>query len=75
MRRGSKIALYVGLALVSVGVLAGLAALARRQRVSEVPEEAAPTAEEAATAEEQARIEEAAEEILGEYVAAMEPSP
>jgi hypothetical protein len=64
-RSGLKLSLYIGLGLVSLGVLAGVVAvLARRRRgVAGIDEEAAS-------------IEEAADEIIGEFVAAAtEPVP
>lgn len=64
-RSGLKLSLYIGLGLVSLGILAGVVAVLarRRQGVAEIGEEAAS-------------IEEAADEIIGEFVAAAtEPVP
>ena len=59
-RSGMKVAAYVGLGLVSAGILAAVLAIARKRRQGEV--------EEAAFIETDA-------EIVGEYVTAPEPVP
>ena len=63
--RGLKVALFVVLAIVSVGVLAGIAAafLRRRDDVAELLEEA------------EAAAEEAAEDVAAELDASAEPIP
>ena len=63
--RGLKVALFVVLAIVSVGVLAGIAAafLRRRDDVAEFLEEA------------EAAAEEAAEDVAAELDASAEPIP
>ena len=71
-RRGSgKLALYIALGLISVGILAGVAAVAMRRHggTAEGPEEDSAT-------EDDAGSDEAESEIVGEYVtAAPEPIP
>ena len=59
-RSGMKVAAYVGLGLVSAGILAAVLAIALKRRQGEV--------EEAAFIETDA-------EIVGEYVTAPEPVP
>jgi hypothetical protein len=59
-RSGMKVAAYVGLGLVSAGILAAVLAIALRRRQGEV--------EEIAVLETDA-------EIVGEYVTAPEPVP
>ena len=62
-RRGIRIAAYIGLGLVSAGVLAGVLAIALRHRSGD---------------EAEAAFESDAEsdaEIVGEYVTAPEPAP
>jgi hypothetical protein len=61
-RRGLRIAAYVGLGLVSAGVLAGVLAIALRHRSAGAAEAALESAESDA-------------EIVGEYVTAPEPAP
>ena len=60
-RSGLRVATYVGLGLVSAGILAGVLAIALRRRNGDAPEEA-----EAGFGEN---------EIVGEYVTAPEPVP
>ena len=62
-RRGLRIAAYVGLGLVSAGVLAGVLAIALRHRSGDAAEAAFES-----DAESDA-------EIVGEYVTAPEPAP
>jgi hypothetical protein len=59
-RSGMKVAAYVGLGLVSAGILAAVLAIALRRRQGEVEEVA---------------IIETDAEIVGEYVTAPEPVP
>jgi hypothetical protein len=62
-RTGLKVATYVGLGLVSAGILAGVLAIALRRRHAEVMDAVAPDGESDA-------------EIVGEYVTApSEPIP
>jgi hypothetical protein len=71
-RRALRVGLYVGLGIVSVGILAGLAAVAMRRRGANGAEEAS---DETATPNEDATDEDASE-IVGEYVTAPpEPIP
>jgi hypothetical protein len=58
-RSGFRIAAYVGLGLVSAGVLAGVLAIALRHRSGEVTDS----------------VFESDAEIVGEYVTAPEPAP
>ena len=60
-RSGLKIAAYVGLGLVSAGMLAAVLAIALRRRSGEV--------------EDAALADESETEIVGEYVTAPEPVP
>jgi len=60
-RSGLKVAAYVGLGLVSAGILAAVLAVALKRRSSE--------------ADEIALEAEAENEIVGEYVTAPEPIP
>jgi hypothetical protein len=62
-RRGLRIAAYVGLGLVSVGVLAGVLAIALRHRSGDAAEAAFESHAESDA------------EIVGEYVTAPEPAP
>jgi hypothetical protein len=62
-RRGLRIAAYVGLGLVSAGVLAGVLAIALRHRSGDAAE---------AAFESDAETDA---EIVGEYVTAPEPAP
>jgi DMSO reductase anchor subunit len=59
-RSGFKVAAYVGLGLVSAGILAAALAIALKRRAGEVAEEASF---------------EGDNEIVGEYVTAPEPAP
>ena len=60
-RSGFKVAAYVGLGLVSAGILAAVLAIALKRRAGEI---------------EEAALESAAEsEIVGEYVTAPAPVP
>jgi hypothetical protein len=61
-RSGFRIAAYVGLGLVSAGVLAGVLAIALRHRSGDAADAADPAFESDA-------------EIVGEYVTAPEPAP
>jgi hypothetical protein len=70
-RSGLKLALYIALGLISVGILAGVAAVAMRRHrgTAEGPEEDSAT-------EDEAESDEAESEIVGEYVTpAPEPIP
>jgi hypothetical protein len=70
-RSGLKLARYIALGLISVGILAGVAAVAMRRHAgtAEGPEEDSAT-------EDDAGSDEAESEIVGEYVtAAPEPIP
>jgi len=58
-RSGLKVAAYVGLGLISVGVLAGVLAIALRHRSGDTADSAF----------------ESDAEIVGEYVTAPEPAP
>jgi len=58
-RSGLKVAAYVGLGLISAGVLAGVLAIALRHRSGEATDSAF----------------ESDAEIVGEYVTAPEPAP
>jgi len=58
-RSGLKVAAYVGLGLISAGVLAGVLAIALRHRSGDVADSAF----------------ESDAEIVGEYVTAPEPAP
>ena len=60
-RSGLKVAAYVGLGLVSAGILAALLAIALRRRSGEIAESAHES--------------DAEHEIVGEYVTAPEPIP
>ena len=60
-RSGFKVAAYIGLGLVSAGILAAALAIALRRRQGETIEEAL--------------LESEAAEIVGEYVTAPEPIP
>jgi hypothetical protein len=60
-RSGFKVAAYVGLGLVSAGILAAALAVALKRRQSEQGEVATPESETS--------------EIVGEYVTAPEPIP
>jgi len=60
-RSGLRVATYVGLGLVSAGILAGLLAIALRRRQGDVTEDALDFESES--------------EIVGEYVTAPEPVP
>jgi hypothetical protein len=60
-RSGLRIATYVGLGLVSAGILAGVLAIALRRRQGDVTEEVLDFESES--------------EIVGEYVTAPEPVP
>jgi hypothetical protein len=60
-RSGFKVAAYVGLGLVSAGILAALLAIALKRRQGESVEEAV--------------LENETAEIVGEYVTAPEPIP
>jgi len=60
-RSGLRVATYVGLGLVSAGILAGLLAIALRRRQGDVTEDALDFENES--------------EIVGEYVTAPEPIP
>jgi hypothetical protein len=60
-RSGFKVAAYVGLGLVSAGILAAALAIALRRRQGEIAEEI--------------ELESEAAEIVGEYVTAPEPIP
>jgi DMSO reductase anchor subunit len=60
-RSGLKVAAYVGLGLVSVGILAAVLAIALKHRSGET--------------EETALESDAENEIVGEYVTAPEPAP
>ena len=62
-RRGLRIAAYVGLGLVSAGVLAGVLAIALRHRSGDAAESAFESHAESDA------------EIVGEYVTAPEPAP
>ena len=71
-RSGFRLGLYIALGLVSVGILAGVAAVAMRRRAGATAE---GTEEDSVTIEE-AESDEAEIEIVGEYVtAAPEPIP
>ena len=71
-RQTLKVGLYVAAGVVSVGILAGVVAVAMRRRGANGAEEAA----EEPTIEDAAEIADAAEEIVGEYVTApAEPIP
>jgi len=71
-RSGLKLGLYIALGLVSVGILAGIAAVAMRRHGATTAEES----EEESTAPDEAENDEAESEIVGEYVtAAPEPIP
>jgi hypothetical protein len=59
-RSGLRVATYVGLGLVSAGILAGVLAIALRRRNGDAPEDSGF---------------EDANEIVGEYVTAPEPLP
>jgi hypothetical protein len=59
-RNGMKVAAYVGLGLVSAGILAALLAIALKRRHGDV---------------EEAAVFESDAEIVGEYVTAPEPVP
>jgi hypothetical protein len=59
-RSGLKVAAYVGLGLVSAGILAGVIAIALRRRQGEAAEDLGYEGES---------------EIVGEYVTAPEPVP
>jgi hypothetical protein len=59
-RSGLKVAAYVGLGLVSAGILAGVLAIALRRRQGEAAEDLGYEGES---------------EIVGEYVTAPEPVP
>jgi hypothetical protein len=59
-RSGMKVAAYVGLGLVSAGILAAVLAIALRRRQGDV---------------EEAPVFESEAEIVGEYVTAPEPVP
>jgi hypothetical protein len=70
-RSGLKLALYIALGLISVGILAGVAAVAMRRHggTAEGPEEDSATGDEAES-------DEVESEIVGEYVTpAPEPIP
>ena len=58
-RSGLKVAAYVGLGLISAGVLAGVLAIALRHRLGDTADSAF----------------ESDAEIVGEYVTAPEPAP
>ena len=60
-RSGMKVAAYVGLGLVSAGILAAVLAIALKRRQGEEPAEAVEY--------------ESDSEIVGEYVTAPEPVP
>jgi mannose/fructose/N-acetylgalactosamine-specific phosphotransferase system component IIC len=60
-RSGFKVAAYVGLGLVSAGILAAVLAVALKRRSGEI--------------EEAALESDAENEIVGEYVTAPEPVP
>jgi hypothetical protein len=60
-RSGLKVAAYVGLGLVSAGILAAVLAVALKRRSGEI--------------EEAALDRDAENEIVGEYVTAPEPIP
>jgi hypothetical protein len=60
-RSGLKVAAYVGLGLVSAGILAAVLAIALKHRSGEI--------------EETALESDAENEIVGEYVTAPEPVP
>jgi hypothetical protein len=60
-RSGFKVAAYVGLGLVSAGILAAVLAIALKRRQGESAEDAL--------------LESEAAEIVGEYVTAPEPIP
>ena len=69
-RSGLKLALYIALGLISVGILAGVAAVAMRRHGGT----AEPGGDSAS--EDDAESDEAESEIVGEYVtAAPEPIP
>jgi hypothetical protein len=59
-RSGFKVAAYVGLGLISAGILAAALAIALKRRAGEVAEEASFDGDN---------------EIVGEYVTAPEPAP
>ena len=59
-RSGLRVATYIGLGLVSAGILAGILAIALRRRQGDTPE---------------ALEFETENEIVGEYVTAPEPVP
>ena len=59
-RSGLRVAAYVGLGLVSAGILAGVLAIALRRRNGDVPDDSGFEGES---------------EIVGEYVTAPEPLP
>jgi hypothetical protein len=71
-RSGLRLGLYIALGLVSVGILAGVAAVAMRRHAGATaagPEEGSATADDAES-------DEVESEIVGEYVtAAPEPIP
>ena len=70
-RSGLKLALYVALGLISVGILAGVAAVAMRRHGGTVEEP-----EEDSASEDEAESHGAENEIVGEYVTATpEPIP
>ncbi len=76
-RSGLRLGLYIALGLVSVGILAGVAAVAMRRHAAAVAEETeeGPAGTDEAESDE-AESDEAEIEIVGEYVtAAPEPIP
>lgn len=79
-QRRMKIAAFVALALISFGILAGVAAVAKRQAAQKRAGLAESEAEIAESESEAAEVElvaaEAEAEVVGEYVAAAtEPIP
>lgn len=70
-RSGLKLALYIALGLISVGILAGVAAVAMRRHGGAAEKPGGDSA-----TEDEAESDEAESEIVGEYVtAAPEPIP
>ncbi|MEP7224003.1 MAG: hypothetical protein ABI783_03475 [Actinomycetota bacterium] len=63
MRSGSKLGLYIALGLISFGILAGVAAVAKRRHGG-----TAEGLEEDSATKDEAESDEAESEIVGEYV-------
>jgi hypothetical protein len=67
-----KLGLYIGLGLISFGILAGVAAAARQRRRGTTVE----ALDEESAGMDEAEVDETASEIVGEYVTtAPEPIP